>query len=109
MTRADRGRAKHPVEPPAGRPSHLHRSQSWAGVRPGDAVEVTGTGLRSAAWEFVAHVRNDRTGGEWVEVVGGRPGDRMVRSFPPERVHPPRARPGRTAPSLMDAPQLPFG
>jgi len=97
--------------PSHGRPGRLRRSPTWAGLHPGDRVEVSGTRLRAAAWEFLAHVRNDRTGDEWVEVVGGRPGDRKVRSFPPERVYPPRARSGRAAagPSLVDAPQLPLG
>ena len=61
----------------------------------------------------MAHVRNTETGAEWVEVVGGKPGDKMIRSFPPERVFPPvaaTARGRRAEPaSLADAPQLPLG
>jgi hypothetical protein len=92
-------------------PAPLDRSETWAGLRVGDAVEVSDTGIRSATWEFLAHVRNRRTGDEWVEVVGGRPGDRKVRSFPPDRVYPPRGRSKRAgpAPALTDAPRLPFG
>lgn len=92
-------------EPPTD--SHLVRSPRWAGLQPGSPVVVTGTRLRSASWEFVAHVRNVRTGDEWVEVVGGRRGDRSVRSFRPEQVFPVTGRGSReTGPSLADAPQL---
>jgi hypothetical protein len=89
---------------------HLVRTDAWAGLRPGDPVEVAGTRLRSATWSYVAHVTNTETGAEWVEVVGGRPGDRKLRSFLPEQVFAPgsgRARGGPAA-SLADAPQLPF-
>jgi hypothetical protein len=69
---------------------------------------VDGTRLRGASWEFVAHVTNDGTGEAWVEVVGGRAGDRSVRSFRPDQVYAASARPGRDA-SLADAPGLPLG
>ncbi len=66
--------------------------------------------LRGATWTFVAHVRNVESGEEWVEVVGGRAGDRATRSFPPERVFPPASRPGASSQgSFAEAPQLPFG
>lgn len=78
---------------------------------------VRATGLRGATWEFRAHVRNLRNGTESVEVVGGRKGDRAIRSFAPDRIFPVTAR--RTvrrsadapvdAPSLAEAPQLPLG
>ena len=42
--------------------------------------------MRGATWEFRAHVRNRNNGTECVEVVGGRPGDRTIRSFGPERI-----------------------
>jgi hypothetical protein len=93
---------------------HLERSERWAGLRRGDPVEISGTGLRSASWEMVAHVRNTETGDEWVEVVGGRPGDRKIRSFRPEQVYAPRSSRGKGGgsgagrASLADAPQLPF-
>lgn len=94
-------------------PPHLARTTTWAGLQAGDPVAVTGTRLRSATWAFVAHVRNTETGDEWVEVIGGRPGDRKLRSFRPDQVFPPTgARPGaagKGAASLADAPQLPFG
>jgi hypothetical protein len=89
----------------------LARSEVWAGVHPGDPVEVDGTRLRSATWAFVAHVRNTETGEEWIEVVGGRPGDHNLRSFRPEQVYPPRAGGGKSSrpPSLAQAPRLPLG
>ncbi len=90
---------------------HLARATTWAGLRAGDPVAVTGTRLRSATWSFVAHVRNTQTGDQWVEVVGGKPGDRKLRSFRPEQVFPPSARPGAAGKgpaSLADAPQLPL-
>ncbi len=103
-------RRKGPSEAPAA-PGHLARTEAWAGLRPGDPVEVEGTRLRSASWAFVAHVRNTESGAEWVEVVGGRPGDRKLRSFSPDQVYAPGARraKGGAGASLADAPQLPFG
>lgn len=73
-------------------------------------MDVAGTRLKSATWSFVAFVRNTRTGEEWVEVVGGRPGDSKTRSFRPEQVYPPRKQRsrGHAAASLADAPQLPL-
>jgi len=86
----------------------LRRSTRWAGLRPGDPVQVDGTRLRGASWQFVAHVTNGETGETWVEVVGGRAGDRSVRSFRPDQLYSPSARPGHD-PSLADAPGLPLG
>jgi hypothetical protein len=83
--------------------SHLVRSAHWAGIRAGQAVVVDGVRARGASWEFVAHVRNSRTGDEWVEVVGGKPGSRALRSFRPNQILPP----GGGAP-LVAAPQLPL-
>jgi hypothetical protein len=96
---------------------HLERSETWHGVRAGDPVIVSGLRLRGADWEFRAHVLNRRNGTESIEVVGGRAGDRQVRSFEPHRIFAVtgarHARPGSdraTAgrPSLADAPQLPL-
>ena len=98
---------RRPVEPPAAE-SRLVRSATWAGLQRGDPVAITGSSRR-ATWAFVAHVRNRGTGDEWVEVVGGRAGEHMVRSFPPDQVFPPGNRPGSTTASLADAPQLPLG
>jgi len=72
--------------------------------------------MRGATWEFRAHVRNVHNGTESVEVVGGRPGERTIRSFGPERIFAARGR-KRTAAarvtagelSLAEAPQLPLG
>jgi hypothetical protein len=88
-------------------PADLHRSTRWAGLAPGDPVQVTGTRIRGARWKFVAHVANAETGEEWVEVVGGRAGDRAVRSFRPDQLYAASARPGRD-PSLAEAPGLPL-
>ena len=89
-------------------PADLQRTTHWAGLGPGDPVVVTGTRMRGATWAFVAHVANAETGEAWIEVVGGRSGDRAVRSFPPTQVYAANARPGRD-PSLAEAPGLPLG
>jgi hypothetical protein len=88
-------------------PADLQRSNRWAGLKPGDPVQVEGARMRGASWSFVAHVCNAETGEEWVEVVGGRSGDRSVRSFHPGHIYAASARPGRD-PSLADAPGLPL-
>jgi hypothetical protein len=88
-------------------PADLKRTTSWAGLKPGDPVRVDGTRLIGASWTFVAHVANVETGEEWIEVVGGRSGDRAVRSFRPDQLYAVSARPGRD-PSLVDAPGLPL-
>jgi hypothetical protein len=89
-------------------PPDLRRVTQWAGLLPGDPVQVEGTRIRSATWAFVAHVTNGESGAEWVEVVGGRAGDRTVRSFRPDQLYAVSARPGRD-PSLAEAPGLPLG
>ena len=101
---------RRPVPAEAAAPARLLRTERWSGLRRGDLVEIAGIRVRGARWTFVAHVRNTVTGEEWVEVVGGRPPDRQVRSFRPEQVYPPR-RGARDAgrPSLADAPRLPLG
>jgi hypothetical protein len=96
---------------------HLERSEAWNGLRAGDPVVVSGLTMRGATWVFRAHVRNRNNGTECVEVVGGRPGDRAIRSFGPERIYAAtRATRKRSTarafdgePSLAEAPQLPFG
>jgi len=85
----------------------LRRNNRWAGLRAGDPVQVDGARIRGASWTFVAHVSNAETGEEWVEVVGGRSGDRAVRSFRPDQLYAIAARPGRDL-SLADAPGLPL-
>ena len=72
--------------------------------------------MRGATWEFRAHVVNTKNGAESVEVVGGRAGDRTIRSFEPERIFAAKGRKsggsGRPADgelSLAEAPQLPLG
>jgi hypothetical protein len=49
-------------------------------------VIVAGLHMRGADWEFRAHVLNRHNGTESIEVVGGRPGDRKIRSFGPDRI-----------------------
>jgi hypothetical protein len=90
-------------------PEHLHRSEAWNGLRPGDPVEIQGVAGRGLTWAFRAHVRNERNGAESVEVVGGRAGEHHLRSFLPDQVFPVRGRRAGSAPSLAEAPQLPFG
>ncbi len=93
------------------------RADRWNGLRAGDPVVVQGVAIRGARWEFRAHVVNLRNGAESIEVVGGRPGDRSIRSFEPERIYAVTAKPGSRrrgnlgveGPSLADAPQLPLG
>ena len=88
-------------------PSDLQRNTSWAGLAPGDPVVVDGVRMRGASWSFLAQVANTETGEVWVEVVGGRAGDRAVRSFRPDQIYAASAKPGRD-PSLADAPGLPL-
>ena len=88
-------------------PANLQRQTHWAGLAPGDPVRVDGTRIRGATWTFAAHVTNTESGEQWVEVVGGRRGDRSVRSFRPDQLYAVSARPGRD-PSLVDAPGLPL-
>jgi hypothetical protein len=91
--------------------THLVRSELWHGLKAGDRVDVAGEPGRGVAFEFVAHVVNTRSGAEWIEVVGGRIGERAFRSFDPERIYPPGSNrsSGRAArPSLASAPQLPL-
>jgi len=89
-------------------PEHLHRSDTWNGLRPGDPVEIAGVAGRGHTWAFRGYVRNDRNGAESVEVVGGRPGEHHVRSFVPDQVFPVRTRRSGRTPSLAEAPRLPF-
>jgi len=90
-------------------PDHLRRTDRWNGLCPGDPVEIAGVAGRGHSWVFRAHVRNERNGTESVEVAGGRPGERHVRSFLPDQVFPVRSRRGQPVPSLAEAPQLPLG
>lgn len=85
----------------------LRRTAHWAGLAPGDPVVVAGTRMRGASWSFIAHVANEETGETWVEVVGGRGGDRAVRSFRPDQIYARSSKPGRD-PSLAEAPGLPL-
>jgi hypothetical protein len=62
------------------------------------------------AWVFVAHVVNEASGEEWVEVRGGRAGEAKGRSFRPELIYPGGARRGSrlVGMSLAAAPRFPI-
>jgi len=112
VTRTPRAGARRAALQASG---HLERSPTWNGLRRGDPVIVSGLGGRGMAWEFRAHVVNRHNGTQSIEVVGGRPGDRTIRSFGPERIFAVTARGGRGTDralagrlSLADAPQLPL-
>ncbi len=88
---------------------NLIRSTQWAGVRTGDAVVVDGIKGRQS-WVFVAHVVNEVTSEEWVDVRGGRVGETKGRSFRPELIYPSGAKRGSRLVGLplALAPQLPL-
>lgn len=78
---------------------------------------VSGVRISGATWEFRAHILNTHNGTEVIEVVGGKPGDRTVRSFDPGRIYAVVGRSRSTGrgdkalaerPSLAEAPQLPL-
>ena len=79
-------------------------------MRTGDPVVVDGVKERRQFWVFVAHVVNEATGDEWVEVRGGRVGEAKGRSFRPDVIYPGNAKRGSrlVGLSLADAPQLPI-
>lgn len=92
------------------RQGNLVRSTNWAGVTAGEAVIVDGAKERRQSWVFVAHVRNELTNDEWIEVRGGRAGEAKGRSFRPELIYPSSAKKGarlRGLP-LAVAPKLPI-
>ncbi len=90
------------------RRGQIVRSARWNGVRDGDPVVVNGAKERRQHWTFVAHVLNEATGEEWIEVRGGRVGEAKGRSFRPELIFPVGARRGSKVVglSLARAPQL---
>lgn len=90
------------------RRGQIVRSSSWHGVRDGDPVVVNSDKERRLHWTFVAHVVNEATSEEWVEVRGGRSGESKGRSFRPELIFPAAARKGSRVVglSLASAPQL---
>ena len=92
------------------RNGNLVRSSYWNGVNIDDAVLVDGAKERRQSWVFVAHVRNESTLDEWVEVRGGHPGEAKGRSFRPELIYPVCAKKGSriTGQSLAIAPLLPL-
>ena len=96
--------------PEVSRRGHLVRTTHWHGVRAGDAVVVDGTKERRQHWVFVAHVLNEATNEEWIEVRGGRTGEVKSRSFRTATIYPSNAKKGSRVVglSLDVAPQLPM-
>jgi hypothetical protein len=90
----------------AEREAKVRRSRTWAGLKAGDPVEVDDPRAARGSFEFVAFVEHLGNASTWVEVVGGRRGDRKLWSFRPEQIYRPGAK-GRGA-SLLDEPQLPL-
>ena len=92
------------------RQGNLVRSTQWAGVTAGDAGVVDGIKERRQNWVFVAHVLNESTSEEWVEVRGGRSGEAKGRSFRTELIYPASAKKGARLIGLplAIAPQLPI-
>ena len=92
------------------RRGQIVRSSAWHGVRDGDPVVVNAPKERRQHFTFVAHVLNEATGDEWVEVRGGRVGEAKGRSFRPDLIFRPKARKGArlVGLSLASAPKLPF-
>lgn len=86
------------------------RTTHWHGVRAGDEVVVDGVKERRQHWVFVAHVRNEVSSDEWIEVRGGRTGEAKGRSFRTEVIYPAQAKRGSrlVGLSLALAPQLPL-
>lgn len=86
----------------------LVRSTRWHGLSEGDPVVVNGVKERRQHWAFVAHVVNEATGDEWVEVRGGRVGESKGRAFRPDMIFPSNSRKGSrvTGLSIASAPQL---
>jgi len=84
----------------------VRRSTSWAGLRAGDPVSIDDARARRGSFEFVAFVEHLENGQSWVEVVGGKRGDRKLWSFRPEQVFRPGAK-GQGL-SLAEEPGLPF-
>src|SRR6202451_1813032 len=76
------------------RHGHVVRTTRWNCGAAGDAVVVDGVKERRQHWVFVAHVVNESTNDEWVEVRGGRVGEAKGRSFRPEVIFPGSAKRG---------------
>jgi hypothetical protein len=96
--------------PTESRQGNLVRSTHWAGLRAGDEVVVDGVKERRQHWVFVAHVMNEATGDEWIDVRGGRIGEAKGRSFRAELIYASGAKRGSRLNGLplVFAPQLPF-
>jgi hypothetical protein len=93
------------------RRGQIVRTTAWHGVRFGDKVVVNAPKELRHTWTFVAHVLNEATDEEWVEVRGGRVGESKGRSFRCELIYPSGAKRGSRVVglSLATAPQLALG
>lgn len=93
------------------RRGQIVRTKAWHGVRFGDRVVVNAPKELKHQWTFVAHVLNEATGEEWVEVRGGRVGESKGRSFRCDLIYPSGAKKGPRVVglSLATAPQLALG
>ncbi|HVA53316.1 MAG TPA: hypothetical protein VNF05_07355 [Acidimicrobiales bacterium] len=93
------------------RHGQIVRSTAWHGVRFGDQVVVNAPKELRQSWTFVAHVLNEATGDEWVDVRGGRVGESKGRSFRTEIIYPGGAKRGSRVVGLplARAPQLALG
>ena len=92
------------------RNGNLVRSTTWNGVVSGEPVVVDGIKERRQSWVFVAHVTNESSGEEWIEVRGGRRGEAKGRSFRPDVIFPVESKKGSriVGMSLFSAPRLPL-
>lgn len=81
------------------RESHFKRTFEWTdqtgySLSKGDPVKIRSDtfdepgkeNYMRGAFVFVAHVRNEQNGHEWIEVVGGKPGHRLTRDFTQDRI-----------------------
>jgi hypothetical protein len=72
-------------------PSRFVRSRTWSGLEAGDPCEVAGTTFARKVkprWKFAFHVFDRKTGRQYIEVIGGKPGHELSRAFDCELVTP---------------------
>ena len=68
--------------------SHFARATAWGPFDSGMAVRVLGQ--PRSQFVFLAHVTNTDSGEEWIEVIGGRSGQSLRRSFATDFIKPVR-------------------
>jgi hypothetical protein len=86
--------------------SKVVRHDTWAGLRVGDEVEIKDRRARRGRFYFLAYVEHRSNGTRWVDVVGGRNGDRKLWSFLPDQVF--ASGESARGVSLEHAPRLPL-